>query len=232
MIKLNDDWMTEGTLDIEYKQYELLAYLQKVEKKFDDLKLYPYFSDIMSHYKGFITYKKNKITLRDAFPKKLVDINLSDTKLKFEDLVEDATYMTQIDQLVDFSLVELRKKISLGKFIYDEVERCVDVLEMGVVQFNSDKGFFIIHDDTIDVYEYELSQLLNTQSSNFLRTKLIRSYPKGLHISYESIRMDLVEGSPFKTPSTFIIDSAIKYPVEETLLPITKRLLVKKLSQH
>jgi len=231
MIKLDDNWMTNGILDVEYKQYELLAYLQKVEKKFDNLELYPYFSDLIHHYDGLIKYKENKQIFRDNFPKELVEINLKNTTLTYEDLVIDDKYILGIDKLVDFSLTNLRKKISLGKLIYDEVEKCIDILEIGTTLFSNNKGFFIIHDETIDVYQYELGALIQLNGEKGLTTKLIRSYPKGFHMSYESIRLDLVDGSNIINPSTFIIDSPIKYPVEETLLPITKRLLVKKLSQ-
>lgn len=232
MIKLSEDWLTSGVLDMEYKQYELLAYLQKVEKKFDDLKLYPYFSDIMGHYEDLINYKENKDLLQKGFPKKLVEISLSETKLKYEDLVLDGKYLIELDNLVNFALTELRKKISLGKFIFDEVERCIDILELGIVHYTSENGFFIIHDETIDVYEYQLGTFYKSNGSKALRTKLIRSYPKGFHLTYESIRMDLLNSTTLVNPSTFIIDSPIRYPIEETLLPITKRLLVKKLSQH
>jgi len=231
MVKLDDDWMTRGILDMEYKQYELLAYLQKVENKFDELKVYPYFSDLIHHYDGLTKYQKTKQLMNDSFPKVLIDINLRDTTLTYEDLILDSDYILELDKLVDFSLQELKKKITHGKFVYDEVEKCVDILEIGVIHFNSNRGFFIIHDENIDVYEYELGELIQLDGAKGLRTKLIRSYPKGFHLSYETIRTDLVNGSNIKNPSTFIIDNAIKYPIEETLLPITKRLLVKKLSQ-
>lgn len=230
MIKLDVDWITTGILDIEYKQYELLAYLQKVEKNFDELKLYPYFSDIMNHYELLINYKLNKDELNRNFPKKLIDISLSETKLMYEDLVPDSKYMKELDDLIDFSLVEFRKKISHGKFIYDEVERCIDILEMGIIHYNNNKGFFILDGETIDVYEYELGGIFGI-NRRALKTRLIRTYPSQFNITYESIRLDLLDGCKFSTPSTFIIDSPIKYPIEETLLPITKRLLVKKLRQ-
>jgi hypothetical protein len=218
-------------VDVEYKQYEVLAYLQKVENKFDELKLYPYFSDLIHHYDGLIKYRDTKQTFRDNFPKTLIDINLKDTTLTYEDLILDSDYILEMDKLVDSSLIELKKNIGYGKFIFDEVEKCVDILEMGITHFNNNKGFFIIHDDNIDVYEYELGELIQLNGAKGLSTKLIRSYPKGYHQNYESIRTDIVNGSNILNPSTFLIDSAIKYPVEETLLPITKRLLVKKLSQ-
>ena len=232
MIELPEDWMTIGVLDIERKQYELLAYLQKVERKFNNLELYPYFSDLMRHYKNTIIIKDNKNAYREGFPKQLIDINLEDTTLKYESLVIDEGWMFEIDFLIDFALEELKEKIIVGKFIYDEVEKCTDLLPMGIIHSENDKGYFIIHDDTIDVYEYELVKVLLGVKTGGLKTKLVRSYPKGYLLSYESIRLDLIEGSNIINPSIFIIDCPIKYPVEKTLLPIAKRMLVKKLTQQ
>jgi len=211
MMKLHNDWIINGVLDIEYKQYELLTYLQKIEKKFDNLKLYPYFSDLTKHYVDLLEYKKTK--------KKLIK------KIIYENLTINDGYILNIDNLIDFSLIELRKKINLGKFIYDEVEKCVDIVGIGPTSVVNDKGYFIIHDETIDVYGYELNPL------NHIKTKIIRSYPNDYHFSYENIRMDLICDSQIINPPTFLIDTPIKYPIKETLIPITKILLVKELSQ-
>ena len=35
--KLNKDWLTEGHIDFEYKQYLLLAYFKEVSKAFSDV---------------------------------------------------------------------------------------------------------------------------------------------------------------------------------------------------
>ena len=50
---LNRDWVTEGNLDVEYKKYLLLAYLQFVQQNFSQKKLYPPLSELIEHYRSF-----------------------------------------------------------------------------------------------------------------------------------------------------------------------------------
>lgn len=231
MIKLDENWMTIGVLDLERKQYELLAYLQKVERKFDKLELYPYYTDLIKHYRNLTTIRDNKQIFKNGFPKELVDISLEGFTLKYEDLVIDSGWLKEIDYLVEFAIQEFKDKIIIGKFIYDEVERCTDLIEIGPVHFNNDKGYFILTNEDIDVYEFEIVRMLDGLETKGLKTRLVRSYPSEFLLSYESIRLDLVDGSQIENPSTFIIDCPIKYPVEETLLPISKKILLKKFFQ-
>ena len=59
MKALNKDWITENSLDFEYKKYVLLAYLQSVEKEFEVQRLYPALSDLVEHYRNVILIKEN-----------------------------------------------------------------------------------------------------------------------------------------------------------------------------
>lgn len=230
MLKLSENWLTEGLLDVEYKQYEFMAYLKKVEDKFNRLELYPYFTDILYHYESLLSYRDNKLDLLALFPKKLIDISLENTELIYEDLIPDAEYLNNIDKLVEFAIPKLRQLIRQGKFVYDEVERCVDVIELGIRPIYRREGYFMIEDGDIQVYEYQLGVFDGTTGSRILKTKLIRSYPKEFQLSYDSIRLDLVNESKLINPSTFLIDTPIRYPFEQTLLPVVKRILIKMLS--
>lgn len=46
---MKTNWIYTEPIDFEHKQYVLLDYYQKLEKEFDELKLYPSFQDITLH---------------------------------------------------------------------------------------------------------------------------------------------------------------------------------------
>ena len=46
VFKLNPEWMLKDPLDIEYNKYTLLDYLQKCERNFNNLQLYPDFVEL------------------------------------------------------------------------------------------------------------------------------------------------------------------------------------------
>ena len=48
-IGLPRDWVCRPALDLELKQYLLLAYLQRVNARFAELKLYPYLDELLGH---------------------------------------------------------------------------------------------------------------------------------------------------------------------------------------
>jgi len=228
MVKLSTNWLTKGLIDYEYKKYILLAYLQKVGKYFDDMKLYPHFSDTLYHYDNLRKIRNSQEELESGFPKKLIGLDM-DGSITYENLVVSSEEIDIINKIIEFAIPELSRINIVGKFIYDEVEKCIDIALVGIAPTNIFKGYFIITDHTMDVYEYELT-VYGALKTKILNTNLVRSYPNDLTISLNDIKLDLAASSKYN-PAVYYVDSPIAYPVSETLLPITKRLLVKKLLQ-
>ncbi|MBK6835034.1 MAG: hypothetical protein IPG89_12470 [Bacteroidetes bacterium] len=57
MGKLSKDWLTEQHIDLELKQYVLLAYLQEVKESYRATKIYPYLGELIEHYKNLLLIK-------------------------------------------------------------------------------------------------------------------------------------------------------------------------------
>ncbi|MBK6833207.1 MAG: hypothetical protein IPG89_02580 [Bacteroidetes bacterium] len=57
MGKLSKDWLTEQHIDLELKQYVLLAYLQEVKESYQATKIYPYLGELIEHYKNLLLIK-------------------------------------------------------------------------------------------------------------------------------------------------------------------------------
>jgi hypothetical protein len=83
--KLNPEWMLKEPLDFEYNKYTLLGYLQKCEKNFEKLEIYPDFIELSLHLANvqsltkenmlLLTNKKflridDEILLKELHPKK------------------------------------------------------------------------------------------------------------------------------------------------------------------
>ena len=67
MKKLSDTWFAEGRIDFELKKYTLLAYLQEVNRYFNENKLYPQLADIIFHYNNIVAFRENKKYLQEHF---------------------------------------------------------------------------------------------------------------------------------------------------------------------
>ncbi|HQD11272.1 MAG TPA: hypothetical protein PLQ65_16485, partial [Flavihumibacter sp.] len=84
MKTLSQTWFAEGYIDFELKKYTLLAYLQEINRYFDENKLYPQLGDVIFHYNNIITLRDNKKVLQEQFPKKLTGIQLEKLQLLYE----------------------------------------------------------------------------------------------------------------------------------------------------
>src|SRR5260370_17185637 len=87
MESLNENWLTEGLIDFEYKKYVLLAYLKNVKTSFQRVELYPFLADLVFHYRNLMALKENKSLIFDQFPKQLSLHNLKNLQVNYHRLI-------------------------------------------------------------------------------------------------------------------------------------------------
>ena len=67
MKTLSETWFADGYIDFELKKYTLLAYLQEIDKYFNENKLYPQLADVIFHYNNLVAFRENKKFFRNNF---------------------------------------------------------------------------------------------------------------------------------------------------------------------
>jgi hypothetical protein len=235
MEKLTENWITDKLIDFEYKKYLLLAYLQKVSDNFDAHKLYPFLSDLVMHYRNTISIKESKNAVYNTFPSKLKGADLEEFKLIYEKMVEDDALMGEIEQIIEFSIPQFEHYLSEGKKIYDFIESRVNISPVGIIPLKSDEGYMILEDGSRDgtkVFEYQIT-IFNNANDKYrgIHTQYLVSYKRSLSNTYESLKTELIRShKKYPNPATFLIESEIQLPLEETFLPLAKRVLVKYVS--
>jgi len=132
MKKLSDNWIAEGLIDFEYKKYLLLAYLQEAKKQFGHVKLYPTLADLIKQHQRLEAFKKEHVSLREAFPKKLTGADLKEAKLEYEQMLLDDGLMKELESIVEFAIPQLWKQIEEGKSIYDFIEQNLEIEPVGI----------------------------------------------------------------------------------------------------
>jgi hypothetical protein len=79
------------------------------------------------------------------------------------------------------------------------------------------------------VYEYHLS-IFERSSERYrsLRSQYVDQWERNFTNSYESIKWELMRtGKALSAPAVYSIETKLTYPIEETLLPVAKRCLVR-----
>jgi hypothetical protein len=231
MKELNKNWITEGLIDLEYKQYILSAYLKTVKENFNELKLYPFLSDLLFHYQNLLSLKENKQLIHENFPKQISRADFEKLQIVYKQMVDDDKIMAEVEDILSFSIPKLKEHLLEGRDIYEEIEDKMSITPVGISPLYPDEGYLFFYMDQREtrVFEYQVTIFENAEEKfRGVHTNFIESFTKGLGITFESIKMELVRKyKKLPNPATFLINSKISAPFHESLLPIAKRLLVK-----
>jgi hypothetical protein len=234
MKKLNDNWITEGLIDFEYKKYILMAYLQEVEKNFNDKKLYPFLSDMVEHYNNMIHLKESKSLVEKHFPKQISKIDVQNFKIEFERLLEDDKCLIEVESILDFAIPLMKEHLKEGKDIYQFVEDKLNIFPVGIIPLNTEMGYLFLigskSKDTI-VYEYQITIFENANERyRGINTEYVSIFSRSITNTFENIKLDLIKTyKRFANPGTYVVESKMSFPIRETLLPIAKMSLVRYL---
>jgi hypothetical protein len=235
MEKLHPDWILESPIDLEYKQYILLAYLQSVKNNYKNVQLYPFLGDLIWHYEHIKELKNNYENMGNLFPKQLSGIHLKSLSFSYEKINEKSDYLNEIQNIIDYSLPLMEKFIKEGKDIYNFVETHIQFTPIGIQPINKEEGYVLFKQKShkeVRVYEYQTTLFTNSkQQYRGIYFNFIKNYTLKLNNTFEQIKLDLIKTIPkLPNPSTFLFESNFTVPFNHTFLPIAKRSLIKYLA--
>ncbi|HEV2354043.1 MAG TPA: hypothetical protein VGR89_07360 [Puia sp.] len=235
MKTLSETWFADGYIDFELKKYTLLAYLQEIHRHFNENKLYPQLADIIFHYNNLAAFRENKKYLQEQFPKKLTGVQLEKLQILFEQMVGDDELMQELEEIINFASDEIQRTITNGTEIYEFVEEKLVIFPVGLVPLESNEGYFFLSEggrSNTRVYRYRLSFFeKHDEKYRSIRTEYIDTWARNLVNTYENIKSELIrtkQGIP--NPAVYSIETDLAFPVDETLLPVAKRSLVRYIS--
>lgn len=235
MKKLSDNWLTENLIDLEYKQYVLLAYLEDVHQHFKQQLLYPGLSELIGHYRKLKSLQENADHLYQSFQGELQGIDFEKFRLSYRKVVENDQIMEELEKIISFSLPKFEAHLNIGKSIYDKIEHQLRLEPVGLMPLRQDEGYILLRINQpaeIKVYEYSLS-IFEQSEEKFrgIHTREIATYHSTLANTPPEIKADLIRNNRnIPNPAAYIFTCTLNIPIEETYLPIAKRMLIRELS--
>lgn len=235
MKTLSETWFAEGYIDFELKKYTLLAYLKEINSGFRENKLYPQLADIIFHYNNMISFRDNKKLLKNQFPKRLSGLQLEKLTLLYEQVIEDDELMKELEDIIHYATGQMQTTISNGAEIYEFVETKIIIVPVGLVPLDNTEGYFFLNNgnekDTL-VYQYRLTIFeKHDEKYRGIRADFVDSWYRSISSTYENIKLDLIrKKTALPNPAVYAIETSQRFPIEETLLPVAKRYLVKFIS--
>lgn len=232
MKTLSETWFAEGYIDFELKKYTLLAYLQEVNKYFNESKLYPQLADMIFHYNNLVSLRENKKILQEHFPKKLTGLQIEKLKMLYEQMIEDDELMQELEAIINYAASTMKNTINSGVEIYELVEDNLTISPVGIIPLDNKEGYFFLNtmaNKETRVFHYRLSIFeKHDEKYRSMKSTYVNSWSKNFVNSFENIKSELIRyRSNLPNPAVFSIEANLSFPVEETLLPIAKRSLVK-----
>ncbi len=232
MKQLSETWFAEGYIDFELKKYTLLAYLQEINKYFSANKLYPQLADAIFHYNNLVAFRENKKFLEEHFPKKLTGLQMQKLQLLYEQIIADTGMMQELENIINYSAGKIKTTIHNGTEIYEFVEEKITITPVGIIPLDIQEGYFFLSAGNIKstrVYQYRLSIFeKHDEIYRSMKTAYIDIWQRNMAHTYEHIKSELIRHrNELPNPAVYSIETGLSFPVDETLLPIAKRSLVK-----
>jgi hypothetical protein len=232
MKSLRPNWFFEDLPDFEYKKYVLLAYLQDVHAQFTETRLYPALSDLVFHYRNLTSFVEQKQAIYNSFPERLTEIDMKNLRMAFSKVMSNDDLMNHLEEVVSYSIPELKKHLDEGKEIYDFIEKEINLSPVGILPIYRNEGYMLVRDGDIPeikVYEFSV-KFFQHDEENFrsVQTQYLTSYKKSFVNTSENIKIDMIRSrKKLPNPATFSVESVYEFPLEETIIPLAKRMLMK-----
>lgn len=235
MTQLAKNWMTDGLIDYEYKKYQLLAYLQEVNKHFEALKLYPFLEDLVIHHQELKLFKTVKAEMNARFPTELYSIDWEKKKLNYRPKVEDSELMNELNLIAEYALMKMQRQIETGNEICESVELQLEMEPVGILPLYKKEGYVLlsrVSKNEVLAFRYKTSLLQNLgETYRVIKMWLVNVFQKSLVNTLEKIKLELVkEIKELPNPATWSVHSKKDFPLEETIIPLSKKLLIQTVS--
>lgn len=226
---LPNDWVFRPALDLELKQYTLLAYLQRVAQRFKEHKLYPHLDELDVHLDTLLELRNKKEEFTRALPGELLGFDPATGKA-IRTTVEEPELLAVVDAVIDFAVPGLRRTMEHGLELREEITSRIRFGPVGVQPLRSTEGWLMLRTGPeARIYSYTIPLVHQYEDPYRYRSVLTRyvgSYTLSLRNTFERIRSEFLVGrSELPVPATFAFESDASIPHIETFMPLAKQLL-------
>jgi hypothetical protein len=231
--KLSPEWMLKEPIDFEYNKYTLLDYLQKCEKRFNNLEIYPDFVELSLHLANIQSLVKENTLLLTNKKFESCDDEILVKELvakKPRELTKDEE--GELDKTIRYSGNRLFDAFNAAKSIWNLAYDNLDIsIKKNKKNLSGGLGYIYFYNKEVNkvmVWQYEIKKPKGDRSNDKTYLKLIHEGQPSditlLHIIETFSTWTNVEG--FKEFPIFEARCTQPFPMEETLIPIMKRKIM------
>lgn len=230
------NWLAEGWMDTEYKQYLLLGWLQRIQKEYDAARLYPALSESIDAHRKLSGLAAARRAIDAKTPGTVTGVDWSKLVLQKEVLSPHPELNNYLNELIAFALPRIEESLKEGKTLYDWVEEQVEFDTVGLLPLYKDEGYLLVlecDEEGVLAFRYRKSRVeLEHEPAHQLEIQLVDRTRRSLSNTLAQVKLNLVKKfADLPNPATFLFRSKLGFPLAETLLPIARRRLLRELSR-
>lgn len=229
-------WLTEGLLDAEYKEYMLLAWLQKVKAELRGTKLYPALAEVIRKHRELSLIQEGLEKGRKQGP--VEGIDFAKMQLLRNRMHGHSELVDYLEDLIGRALPHLSETMREGKSLYDLIDSRIEFTPIGVQPLHVREGYLLVthgaaHERQLMAYRYVQSRVQRGGDAFLeLSLKCVESRPLSRVETTEAIKWTLIRRHrDLPQPATFHVHMEWNIPVDSTLLPIARRRLLREIAQ-
>jgi hypothetical protein len=234
---LSLDVFIRAVHDLESSQFQVLSGLKRIHTNFHHNKIYPDLSALIELHSTLQSIAHNADMLESLVPKRLADFNLQQGLVYEQQRLRDSDFDT-IRELIEWALPHIQRAIEEGRTMFEFIDDSITLDVVGILPTYLEEGYFFVPDNitsSIHLIRYEVS-IFTSANERFrsLKTSLIKTIQHGSQTPIvqpsQSIKLALMSEFPdMPNPATFAFSTDLEFPFQESVLPVAKRRLLRRL---
>lgn len=222
--------------DVERTQYRILGGLQKATKAFEQKRVYPHLAHLVKLHGSLISVLKRSENFRTPKTGRISGIDWDEKKVLYEWPELDQSEMTVVQNLIRWALPHIRDAIEEGRAVYEHVEDNLELETVGIMPSYVQEGYLMVPyrgEGELHVLRYTLSIIEGEgETHRALKTVHCKTVSQEtVDVDPSSVKLKLLEERrDLPNPATYFSNIDLNVPYQETLLPVVKRRLVRRLA--
>lgn len=228
---LSENWMVEPVFDYEYKTYQVLGYVKNLASHFEEVRLYPYLSDLHRHLELLETYDNRKESLWESLRRELLKINLKTAETVRKEVADENGVVAMIDEVLDFAKAHFQREYNRAVECKRRVRKEINISPVGILGDENSGGLLLFKRlSATRVYEYQfrfIRRPFGREAHKDVQTMFMDEVSTGLLPDFTAIKGRYLRRaqSPVGV-NAFLVETNLPVPQFETLMPMVKEFLL------
>jgi len=233
-----DSFIQYAIHDSEQCQYQTMEYIKSCREEFSHNRLYPVLAELIDLAKGLENFLDRTQSFHAQLPQRIKSIDLESKEIIFESQYTEHPDLARVEELARWLLPLLKHLIDEGVHIYDFVDDNVSVAGVGILPIYKDEGYCIIpeHRSSLIHFLYYQLSLYTSGKEKYrtLKTNIVDSLQANiLHRTPITLKQYFMEHHhQLPNPATYMCETDLDFPLQETILPVVKRKLIANILQE